>query len=241
MSEQTGTAGTPGGGVAPSAPSAPLQPQHPSHPADSPHPSAAPAGGAGQPPSASRRRALTLGSGLAALGVVGAVAGVGYTLYRPGHDRQLVYARISEAMKEVDRLHAASAQPLEPATAWTWSETLEHCAQSIEFSLAGFPESKSAVFQHTAGAAAFSLFAWRGRMSHNLEEPIPGAPLLEAHMPDASAALARLKAAVTAFELHAGPLQPHFAYGALSRPQYEQAHAMHLANHLSAFDVRPAA
>ena len=39
------------------------------------------------------------------------------------------------------------------------------------------------------------------------------------------------------FAAHTGPLQPHFAYGALDKAQYEQAHAMHLANHLSAFDV----
>ena len=213
MSEQTGMAGTTRGGAA-----------------------APRSGGRGtRAPSHTRRRVLALGAGVAAVGVA---AGAGYLLYQPSHDRQLVYARISDAMKEVDRLHAASAQSLAPATAWTWSQTLEHCAQSIEFSLVGFPEPKSAVFQHTAGAAAFSLFAWRGRMSHNLAEPIPGAPLLDAHTPDASAALARLKAAVTAFEAHPGPLHPHFAYGVLSRSQYEQAHAMHLANHLSAFDVR---
>ena len=49
--------------------------------------------------------------------------------------------------------------------------------------------------------------------------------------------LAPLRRAVQAFAHHAGPLHPHFAYGALSKVQYEQAHAMHLANHLSAFDV----
>ncbi|WP_235504084.1 MULTISPECIES: DUF1569 domain-containing protein [unclassified Acidovorax] len=212
MSEQTGMAGTTRGGAA------------------------APRSGRGiRAPSHTRRRVLALGSGVAAVGVA---AGAGYLLYQPSHDRQLVYARVSDAMKEVDRLHAASAQPIAPATAWSWSQTLEHCAQSIEFSLAGFPEPKSAVFQHTAGAAAFGLFAWRGRMSHNLAEPIPGAPALTAPTADASAAMARLKAAVTAFELHPGPLHPHFAYGMLSRSQYEHAHAMHLANHLSAFDAR---
>ena len=28
---------------------------------------------------------------------------------------------------------------------------------------------------------------------------------------------------------------PHFAYGALDKTAYEQAHAMHIANHLSHF------
>lgn len=185
-------------------------------------------------PLPTRRRALKLACGVAALG---AAAGAGYLLYRPSHDRQLVYARISDAMSEVDRLHAAPRHALGSSTAWNWSQTLEHCAQSMEFSMQGFPQPKSALFQHTAGAAAFGLFAWRGRMSHNLAEPIPGAPALAMGTPDASAALERLHAAVAAFAAHQGPLQPHFAYGALSRQQYEQAHAMHLANHLSAFDL----
>lgn len=189
------------------------------------------------PPAVPRRAFLRSGTGLATLGVV-AVSGAGYLLYRPGNDRQLVFGTLAGAMQEVERLAGAAVQPLAPATAWSWSQTLEHCAQSIEFSLQGFPAPKSALFQNTLGAAAFNVFALRGRMSHNLAEPIPGAPALDASTPDASAALARLRKAVQDFAAHAGPLQPHFAYGALSRAQYEQAHAMHLANHLSAFDVR---
>lgn len=191
-------------------------------------------------PIAARRAFLRSGTGLAALGVV-AVAGTGYLAYQPGNDRQLVFATIAAAMQEVERLASAAVQPLPPATAWSWSETLEHCAQSIEFSLQGFPAPKSALFQSTLGAAAFNVFALRGRMTHNLAEPIPGAPALTASAPDAStasAALARLRKSVQDFATHTGPLHPHFAYGALSKAQYEQAHAMHLANHLSAFDVR---
>jgi hypothetical protein len=40
------------------------------------------------------------------------------------------------------------------------------------------------------------------------------------------------------FAQHTGPLMPHFAYGALDKADYEQAHAMHLANHFSAFEAR---
>lgn len=189
---------------------------------------------AGRLASPPRRRALKVGAGVAALG---GAAAAGYLAYRPADDRQLVYARVSDAMAEVDRLQAASPRPLGAAAAWTWTQTLVHCAQSIEFSMQGFPEAKSPLFQRTAGAAAFNIFAWRGRMSHNLAEPIPGAPPLSAQAADAAAAWARLHAAATAFAEHAGPLQPHFAYGALTRAEYEQAHAMHLANHLSAFDV----
>ncbi|PJI97401.1 uncharacterized protein DUF1569 [Acidovorax sp. 69] len=189
------------------------------------------------PANPARRSFVRWGVGLATVG--GVVAGAGYFLHRPGNDRQLVFGTISEALREVERLNAASVHALVPATAWNWSQTLEHCAQSIEYSLQGFPEPKSALFQNTVGTAAFSVFAQRGRMSHSLEEPIPGAPVLDASAPDAAAALARLRKAAQDFAAYSGTLHPHFAYGALSRVQYEQAHAMHLANHLSAFDGRP--
>ncbi len=202
----------------------------PSHPTG-PHSAGA------RPPAAPRRAFLKTGAGLATVGVAAAAAaGAGWLLHKPGNDRQLVYATVADAMQEVERLASAAVQPLPPATAWNWSETLVHCAQSIEFSLQGFPAPKSALFQNTLGAAAFTLFAQRGRMSHNLAEPIPGAPALDAAA-EAQAALARLRRAAQDFAAHTGPLQPHFAYGALNKAQYEQAHAMHLANHLSAFDV----
>ena len=183
--------------------------------------------------SSPRRRALLAGAGVVVAGL-----GAAFLVHQPGNDRQLVFASLGDAMREVERLSQAAVQAVPPATAWNWSQTLEHCAQSIEFSLQGFPAPKSALFQNTLGAAAFNAFALRGRMSHNLAEPIPGAPALDASTPDASAALARLRKTVQDFAAHAGPLHPHFAYGALSKAQYEQAHAMHLADHLSAFDVR---
>lgn len=191
-------------------------------------------------PPSTRRAILRRGTGLAAAGVVVGVAGAGYLLSRPGTDRQLVFTSLAEAMREVERLAAASAhaQAVEPDTAWSWAETLEHCAQSIEFSLRGFPAPRSALLQNTVGSAAFQVFALRGRMSHNLAEPIPGAPALSASAASASAMLARLRTAAQHFEDHTGPLHPHFAYGDLNKAQYEQAHAMHLANHLSAFDLR---
>jgi hypothetical protein len=140
-------------------------------------------------------------------------------------------------MAEVERLSAAPVRALDPTTAWNWQQTLEHCAQSIEYSLQGFPQMKSALFQTALGGPAFQVFAWRGRMSHDLAEPIPGAPALDAAAPDAVVALARLRSAVQSFTTHGGALQPHFAYGALDKARYDQAHAMHLANHLSFFDL----
>lgn len=113
---------------------------------------------------------------------------------------------------------------------WPIGTVLQHLAQSIELSLDGYPAPRSAVFQQTAGAAAFGYFKWKGRMTHGLDEPIPGAPAL-ADSSDAKAGATRLRAAIARFQRHQGPLAPHFAYGALSRSDYAVAHALHIANH----------
>ena len=148
------------------------------------------------------------------------------------NDRQLQFSSFADAEKEIAQL--AQAKALTSAAAFTWPQTLVHCAQSIEFSMSGFPQPKSQLFQRTAGAAAFGVFAWRGRMTHDLAEPIPGAPVLDAKLESAQA-LERLHAAITSFQHWSAPLQPHFAYGLLDKKEYELAHAMHLANHLSGF------
>jgi Protein of unknown function (DUF1569) len=111
---------------------------------------------------------------------------------------------------------------------FTLAQMLEHAAQSVEYSLNGFPQAKSAVFQATVGRAAFAVFDARGAMSHGLDEPIPGAPALSLALP---AAAERLLTALKSFEAHTGVLAPHFAYGELDKGQYTRAHLMHLANH----------
>ena len=180
-------------------------------------------------PDGHRRRLVAAAAaaplGLIALGSAGCQKG-------PSMDRQLSFTTLDEALAELARL--SQAPSVQPHTTWNWGQTLTHLAQSIEYSMSGFPEAKSALFQRTVGAAAFGVFAWRGRMSHPLDDPIPGAPALVADT-DTAAALTRLQNAAQAFRGHVGPLQPHFAYGALSKAEYEQTHAMHLANHFSAF------
>ena len=114
--------------------------------------------------------------------------------------------------------------------AWPLSAVLEHLAQSIEMSIDGFPQPKSVLFQHTAGKLAFGVFRSRGRMSHSLVAPIPGAPAL-AGGEDWHPAAQRLRNAIARFKAHQGQLQPHFAYGALGKDDYALAHAMHIANH----------
>jgi hypothetical protein len=135
---------------------------------------------------------------------------------------------LDDALQWLDKLEAA---PASHTTAhWPLVAVLEHLAQSVEMSLHGFPQPRSAVFQRTAGAAAFAVFKWRGRMSHGLDQPIPGAPALTL-AGDWHVTARRLRQAIEAFRVWQGPLQPHFAYGALSHADYALAHSLHIADH----------
>ena len=172
-----------------------------------------------------RRTVLKLaGSGAAAL----AVAGVGGGLWLSGAPAPIArFVSFDAARRWLDALVAdASARSL---TAWPLAQVLEHAAQSVEFSLHGFPQPKPAAFQNTVGRLAFAAFERAGVMTHGLTEPIPGAPPLAAI--DIGLAADRLRAALDAFEAHTGPLAPHFAYGALGKARYTRAHLLHLADH----------
>lgn len=122
---------------------------------------------------------------------------------------------------------------------WNLSQVLQHLAQSVEFSMQGFPALKGAWFRSSVGSAAFAVFNARGQMSHDLAEPIPGAPALDASQ-TLKTSVQRLLDAMDAFARFNGTLRPHFAYGELTKPQYERAHLMHLANHWTQFHAKTA-
>lgn len=176
-----------------------------------------------------RRRFLQLvGYSAATLAVVGSAG----AFWLSGEKSPVVdFADIATARRWLESLGNARSR-----TSWPLPQVLEHCAQSVEFSLRGFPEAKPEWFQHSAGSLAFSVFDRRGRMSHGLTEPIPGAAALVET--DLAVAVARLDRSLSDFENHTGPLMPHFAYGALDKAQYTRAHLMHLANH--AEEISPA-
>lgn len=124
-----------------------------------------------------------------------------------------------------------SKQTITSSGKWNPSQIFIHCAQSIELSLSGFPEHKSDFFKHTAGQVAFSAFSSKGQMTHSLSEPIPGAPRIDSQE-NIKTAMSRFKKSLIAFKQFEGKLEPHFAYGKLSKLEYERAHVMHFYNHL---------
>ena len=135
---------------------------------------------------------------------------------------------IASALRRIDELTHKS---LTSTGAFTPYQILIHCAQSVEYSMSGYPELRPEIFRNTVGKVAFSLFSTKGSMTHPLDEPIPGAPTLETGN-DIDAALLRLRKAYTDFEQYNGPLSPHFTYGELTKEEYTIAHVMHINNHL---------
>jgi hypothetical protein len=118
---------------------------------------------------------------------------------------------------------------------WTPAEIptseLIHAAQSIEYSLTGFPTTKGRLFQVTVGWLAARVFLMLGRMNHDVAAPIPGAPAIPDNAPRAEA-VQRLRQAIRDFYAHVGELQPHFAYGALAKADYDRLQTYHVVDHL---------
>ncbi len=137
------------------------------------------------------------------------------------------FATLKEARERVLDLRFNEPRHDSP---WSLSQLLQHLAQSIEYSMNGYPEMKGGFVRAIAGNIVFPFFNARGAMSHSLVEPIPGAPALDPAV-SLKDSVQRLLDALTAFEAWSGPLKPHFAYGDLDKAQYTRAHLMHLANH----------
>jgi hypothetical protein len=116
-------------------------------------------------------------------------------------------------------------------SAWSIGTVLSHCAQSIRYSISGYPQMKSAFFRGTIGFLVFSIFSLRGKMNHGLEEPIPGAEKIELQLPFELGKKELLEAIQNFEATQVENLKPHFAYGELNKKDYDSAHALHIKNH----------
>jgi hypothetical protein len=130
-----------------------------------------------------------------------------------------------------------SASTSVAASTWTLPQMLEHCAQSIEYSMFGFPKHKNRVFKKTIGKFVKNRFLKKGAMSHNLHAAIPGASTLSSQL-SIQDSCSRLLTAIKTFRGFTAPLSEHFAYGPLAKEEYEAMHAMHIANHLKNVDFK---
>lgn len=147
-----------------------------------------------------------------------------------GAKRLLSFQNLDEAMSELDKIKQHSKLAID--SDWTLYQNMVHCAQSIEFSMDGFPQPKPALFQKTIGQLVFNHFDKQGYMRHNRSEAIPGAPTIS-ESGNLDQAFDRVTSAIVRFDQYGQEFKPHFAYGKLSKAKYENAHCMHLADHFA--------
>ena len=171
-----------------------------------------------------KRRQFIKSSLASGVVIIGAGAGTFLLVEEVSQDN----LTIDFALKKLDEL---SNEKLLSLGEWDPYQIFTHCAQSVEFSMSQFPEHKSSFFKNTVGTLAFSIFSSKGRMTHGLNEPIPSAPKLTKNL-DSTIAINRLKKSLIEFNHYQGTLALHFAYGELTKDEYEKAHLMHLYNHL---------
>jgi hypothetical protein len=136
-----------------------------------------------------------------------------------------------DALEHTIRDGRPGDQLLRAGGTWNLSEVLQHCAQSIRYSVTGYPALKSGLFRTTVGPVAKRLFLRRGSMRHDVDAPLAGAPALAPERP-VDNALADLRASVETFNGHDGGTHPHPAYGRCSYREYATLHAMHIGDHL---------
>jgi hypothetical protein len=147
--------------------------------------------------------------------------------------RNLRLQSFDAVVAELEKLQKAQQVLLSPG--WNLPHTLDHCARSIEHAMKGFPELNSPVFRAIVGPIAFHVFDLRGQMSHELTKEIPGDTEPPGDLTPETA-LAHLQESIRTFEAWQGAMQSHYAYGRLTKSQYERANAMHIANHLAAME-----
>ena len=133
----------------------------------------------------------------------------------------------------IDEVAAMPLAQLKNEGDWSVAQVFQHLAQSIDYAIDGYPQLKSAAFRATAGSAAFNVFGAVGAMRHPLDQPIPGAPDLDESL-SSEHAFQLLQTSAGRFLAYKGELAPHFAYGDLTHQQYENAHWLHIRNHLAA-------
>lgn len=117
---------------------------------------------------------------------------------------------------------------------WSAARVLHHLAAGIECSVRGFPRGKPWLVRAIARRFVLPKFLRQGFMTHDRNQELPGVePPAD---PALAPAIARLLAAIDEFTA-APALAPHFVFGPQPRDLYDRYHALHVADHLSAFTV----
>ncbi len=145
----------------------------------------------------------------------------------------MIFASLEEAQKGIENLEEKDVPKVE---GWTPYHTLVHCAQTIAFSMEGYPEMKPAIIRGTIGKLALHVFLKKGAMRHNLTADVPGLAWKEQEgtFQEGKKILGQ---SISDFLQYKGELKPHLLFGNMSFSEYNRYFAMHLTDHLSSREV----
>lgn len=141
---------------------------------------------------------------------------------------------VTTAFSRLTTLIDSLSPDLTSTSSWTLPQAIAHCAQSIEYSLSGYPRLRSSFFRATIGPLVKRKFIRAARMKHDITAPVAGAPELPSAI-SFDDARARIRAALAAFDAHTGAMPPHLAYGACTKDEYATLHLLHVEDHLRSF------
>lgn len=192
----------------------------------------APAEQSNSPTTMTRKSFLRLTAGAALAASVG-----GLTVGCGKRGRNLKFSSLDQVLAELALLEANAPVALQQP--WSLYKILNHAAQSMEYSMTGYPQLDPAARQ-TLARLVFNYFRSQGFMNHDLGAPVPGAPEIPDDGPLEDGYL-RLRNAISDFRNFTGELFPHFSYGQLTREEWEIAHSMHCADHFSSMTYTVAA
>ena len=132
---------------------------------------------------------------------------------------------VNDIDRAFQRLEQLDLSAIESSGDWGLGRMFSHLAQGVEFSMHGYPIQKPKLFQATLGTLAFKVFSAKGKMSHGLNEPIPGEVVSEI---SADEGLGRLWTSLEAFRDFEGVMQPHFAYGGAGKAPFGEEPFLHI-------------
>ncbi|WP_058300665.1 DUF1569 domain-containing protein [Gorillibacterium timonense] len=143
------------------------------------------------------------------------------------------FASLDEVKKELSSLEGYGVIQTKQ---WPLYEILAHCAQTIEYSMTGYPVLKPKLVRKTIGRVAIRKFLKQGYMKHDLTAHVPGGAKIR-RQGTAEEGIELLLKAIDAFQAYKGPLAPHLIFGELSKEEYDLYFAMHIADHFSELEL----
>lgn len=118
---------------------------------------------------------------------------------------------------------------------WNPYQILTHCAQSVEYSMSGYPEHDSDLFKNTVGTLVFSFFSPRKNVSW-VNGSCSGSASYR-NQRRFNKCVGSIRESLDGFSRLPREVRTTFSYGQLTKEEFTIAHVIHLNNHLEELTV----